>query len=82
MAVAGSGGWVPSCGYIYRFGRLERVGITQNKPTSCLQFATEAAAMLLEDGDRIVQIDVRNLNALKLSAEIERLKATRKDSSK
>lgn len=58
MAVAGSGGWIPSNRMAVRGGRLEVIGgYTQNKPKSVVDDLENATALLL-DG-KSAQVDMR-----------------------
>ncbi len=44
MAIAGSGGWVPSCAVIVRDGGIVAYGIVNNKPPNVVYSATERNA--------------------------------------
>ena len=57
MAVAGSGGWIPSNLAILRNGRVEFVTITQNKPRELVTDVTDAAERLRRG--EYVTVDVR-----------------------
>lgn len=79
MAIAGSGGWVPSCRVVMRFDRLSgrgglvATGIVQNKPGN-LVFSDEAkdAYGTLSEGLAVlrsgkpIQVDMRNGQYLRL----------------
>lgn len=60
MAIAGSGGWIPSSGLVIRAGKLLPVGYTQNKPRNIVLPLDEAAEALRSNPRAIVQIDVRD----------------------
>lgn len=57
MAIAGSGGWVPSNWARLRNGRLEFVAITQNKPKELIVPLDEAVDRL-QRGE-VVTVDAR-----------------------
>jgi len=61
MAVSGAGGWVPSCGIAYRYGRIVSVGLTQNKPRECVEGDIATAVRRVRAGE-IVQVDMRGGN--------------------
>lgn len=67
MAIAGSGGWVPSCTVIVRNGGIVAHGIVNNKPPNVVYSATERGAKgslidavaVLRKGDPIL-LDMSN----------------------
>lgn len=62
MAVAGSGGWIPSAIYTYRDGRLVQISIMQNTPKDFVLSPQEAT-----DRFRVglpARIDVRGAGTL------------------
>lgn len=61
MAVSGAGGWIPSCGIAYRYGRIVSVGLTQNKPRECVESDMAAAVRRVRAGE-VVQVDMRGGN--------------------
>ena len=73
MAIAGSGGWIPSCRVIKRNGGLVATGIVQNKPANLIfsDLAKDAAGTLGEGlvvlrSGRPVQVDLRDGQFLRL----------------
>jgi hypothetical protein len=57
MAVAGSGGWIPSALYALRRGELVQITIAQNAPSYLVADAPTAAERLRQG--EITRIDVR-----------------------
>ena len=98
MAVAGSGGWIPSNRVIARAGRLDFIGgYTQNKPRQVVDDLPTALAKLL--AGESAQIDVRHefqsqLRAVlrvkmgqlaadaELSAQLDEVKARRRETER
>ncbi len=74
MAIAGSGGWVPSCTIIVRNGGLVAQGHVTNKPPNVVYSASERGARgslgdavaVLRTGES-VQLDMSGGQFLKLS---------------
>lgn len=67
MAIAGSGGFVPSNGVYIRNRRLRFLPITQNKPKNVLAFDMAVVAdRLAENPDLSVQIPMSAENTLEL----------------
>jgi hypothetical protein len=69
MAIAGSGGWIPSNYARLRNGQLEFTGITQNKPRYILPPLDEAARLLL--AGETVTVDMRYQATSQLRALLE-----------
>lgn len=59
MAIAGSGGWVPSCTVIVRAGGLVAHGLVSNKPADTVYSDTEKDARgTLADGVALLRQDI------------------------
>jgi hypothetical protein len=63
MAVAGSGGWIPSALFVYRNGKIKQIGLAHNTPKIFVS-KPEAAARIMFSG-KPARIDVRAGTSLK-----------------
>lgn len=73
MAIAGSGGWIPSCRVVKRGGGLVATGIVQNKPANLIfsdeakdAYGTLSEALVRLQGGQPIQVDMRNGQYLRL----------------
>lgn len=66
MAVAGSGGWIPSTEVCIKNGELLQPGYTQNTPRDVVQIDMSlAAAQLRRNPTELIRVDAKKVYLLK-----------------